>query len=140
MEFWTLYTATSKQHSFPTQTWKWRVHFGPFYKKNNFSTKSMRFFDAQNICILGAETIVRFILVKSLTNIPKWHSGKYANDFSSYFRNNGIWLRKFILNTIYSGVTVRTSLWLMEDKNKVLLRWIELCVYIHKLCKTAYFT
>lgn len=71
--------------------------------------------------------------------IPKWHSGKYANDFSSYFRNNGIWLRKFILNTIYSGVTVRTSLWLMDDKNKVLPWWIEPCVYIHKLCSDSLF-
>lgn len=59
--------------------------------------------------------------------------------FSSYFRNNGIWLRKFTLNTIYSGVTVRTSLWLMDDKNKVLPRWIEPCVYIHKLCSDSLF-
>lgn len=89
--------------------------------------------------ILGTQIIVKFILVKSLTNIPKWHSRKYANAFSSYFRNNGIQLRKFILNTIYSGVIVRTSFWLMDDKNKVLSRWIELCAYIHELCSDRFF-
>lgn len=59
--------------------------------------------------------------------------------FSSYFKNNGIQLRKFMLSAIYSGVVVRTSFWLMDDKNKVLPRWIEPCVYIHKLCSDSLF-
>lgn len=110
-----------------------------YFQKLIFLPNLQSFWDGKNTSIFGAERIVRFILVKSLTNIPKWRSGKYANCFSSYFRNNGIWLRKFILNTIYSRVTVRTSLWLMDDKNKVLPRWIEPCVYIHKLCSVSSF-
>lgn len=103
------------------------------FKNSFFSTKP------EKLYIFGTQIIVKFILVKSLTNIPKWHSRKYANAFSSYFRNNGIQLRKFILNTIYSGVIVRTSFWLMDDKNKVLSRWIELCAYIHELCLDRFF-
>lgn len=110
-----------------------------YSQKFVFPSNLQSFWDYQNTYIIGAEIIVRFILVTSLTNIPERHSGKYANDFSSYFRNNGIQLRKFILNTIYSGLTVRTSLWLMDDKNKVLPRWIEPCVYIHKLCSDSLF-